>query len=196
LDWDFAANRNYRCISHRTSGGLGKEGGGKNGEAFQHALFSELAATEPSEDVPANLDTGVGLQNGMDEDDDSSSASVPKRAAMADLFRTEKLHEYEGEAVDLRLVNAIRGSLTEKWNMKLEASVDETTGSRILSIAGDDLGRVADGLHPGDIICTMNGVRVGTPALDTIEKALKILSQEVEVLMEVCSSHVQDDAWG
>ena len=108
--------QNLWWLGQGTSGGLGKEVGGKNDEAFQRAVFSELAAAEPSKDVTANLDTGVGLQNGMDEDNDSSSASVPKRAAMADLFRAEKLNEYE----DLRPVNTIRGSLTKKWNMKLE----------------------------------------------------------------------------
>jgi len=193
LDWDFSKSKAFRCIAHRKSKHTDQNGNGKNGEVFQHALFSHLAA-EPTQDIPANLETGP---QPMEKDDGPLiDATTPTKPTQADLFRSEKLSEYEGDAVDLRLVNIIRGSLTEKWNLTMDASLDKTSGSRLLTIAGEDPSEVADGLYSGDVVCTMNGIRVGSPSLDSIEKALNILRQEVEVLMEVCSGPSQDDAWG
>jgi len=177
LDWDFKKNRRYRCIPHRES-----NDGKSIADTFQHALFSPLAA-EPTKDVPANLDVGTDLQ--MPEEDKALSSQ-------AETFRNEKLNEYQGEPVDFRLVSLTRGSIAERWNLKLNAAIDQSTGCRLLSVAGEGAHLEAD-LHQGDIICTINGMTVGSPALDTIEKVLKILSQEVDLLMEVCSG--VDDVW-
>ena len=194
LDWDFAVNRQFYCLSHRGAGTTASPGDGPNGEGFQHDLFSLLGAVPSSSNLPTNSD-GDGDEDPPKED--SALDNIPAAAAARiDHFRTEKISEYEGDPADSRLVNAIRESPKHKWNLTLEASINPISGTRILSVAKSDAS-VVDGLCPGDVICTMNGVRVGTSALDTVESAIRILSQEVEVLMEVCDGPGQvDDAWG
>lgn len=42
-----------------------------------------------------------------------------------------------------------------------------------------------DEIHDGDMVVSINGVQVGSNELDSLEKVLSYLSQEVDALIEV-----------
>lgn len=201
LDWDFSKNKKYRCLTHRSSSSP-KHNGHKAPEkqsenSFQHALFAQFGAEPADQDedngAPVNMETN-DTHLLQEEDEYLAAHNEKKRPKEVDYFRTEKLSEYT-DGVDVRLVNVIRNSPEDKWRLTLEASVDDKSGARYLTVqeANDD----HDGLFSGDVVCSMNGEKVGSVSLDTIEKCLKILSQEVDVLMEVCTGAIgTDDAWG
>lgn len=186
LDWDFRSNKLFLCLSHRDSGSSNcVDSRDRNpGQGFKHALFS-LSGSSLSKDTPANLVDARDAVNNTGRED--LSAAV----ADASQFKLEKLGSYNGEVVDLRLVRVTRESQKHNWNLTLEASVDPTSGTCLLLVSQIE-SISADGLRCGDLICTLNGTEVGKPALDSIEKVLKVLSEEVEIAMEVCVGPVQD----
>ena len=126
--------------------------------------------------------------------EDTPVEKLPVATIQNDHFQTEKLSSFEDDATDTRLVNVTRESLKHPWNLTLEATISPISGRRILSITPHD-SEIVD-ISPGDIVCTMNGVRVGARSLNTVESVLKVMSQEVELLMEICGGHVDDDVWG
>lgn len=193
LDWDFEESPHFYCLSHRSSGSSACPDKAAHGKMLQHTLFTFMEAAPLKNDQPANFYTPSGGDHSI-IGETSALDNVPSSTIHIDHFRTEKLSVYEGYSSETRLVNAVRNSLQHQWNIALEASVDPLSQTRILSVARQEAGLV-DGLCPGDIICTINGIRVGTSALDTVERVLKILSQEVEVVMEVCDGPSDDDAW-
>ncbi|KAL7579555.1 hypothetical protein ACA910_007926 [Epithemia clementina (nom. ined.)] len=203
LDWDFASDRHFHCIFHRSSGVSRPRVDPTHNERFQHSLFSVLGAAPSS--LSSQNDLAIGSDNitttGNEGDimDEKSAADtlVPAVAASINHLKTAKLSVYEGDTTtNTRLVNAIRESPKHKWNLTLDASINPISGLRVLSVAARNGEGQVDGLCPGDRITTINGVKVGTSALDTVDSVLKILSHEVEVLMEVCDGPgIVDDAW-
>jgi PHD-zinc-finger like domain/PHD-like zinc-binding domain len=191
-DWNFDDNASFRCFLHRQHRnkrmkhqerglGMAAEGG-----IFQHALFSSLAEAD-GDTLPASTS---GLEANIDDSDPSH-----KEQGKGEKEEEQRLHQLtcelgDDEISESRLVRVHRPSLDFEWNVSfLLTSHPTAPGRSYLTVAHSSNDDPYDGLVDGDVVCAMNGIRAGSSSLDSIDKVIKLLRQEVEVLMEVRSKH-------
>jgi Flavin containing amine oxidoreductase/PHD-like zinc-binding domain/PHD-zinc-finger like domain len=190
-DWNFDEGASFRCFLHRQyrhkrmkhlerGSAAAAEGG-----IFQHALFSSLAEAG-SDKLPASTS---GSKTKINDSDPSQNRELGK----GEKEEIQRLHQLTCEFGDddiseSRLVRVQRPSLAFKWNVSfLLTSHPTTPGRSFLTVVHSSNDDPYDGLVDGDAVCAINGTRVGSSSLDSIEKVIKLLRQEVEVLMEVRS---------
>jgi hypothetical protein len=179
---------------------------------FHHALFSQ-GGSSPHIAVPGNLDIDRSDHRALAPDkknlqDDTSSSSESEN----EQEEANHIEEKQGppvntvayvltsdvqsdNAVETTLARLYRGSIGEPWNVefyvtRLDDNDEKDNNSHdgekraLLSVA---MARpdAFDEVRDGDIVIAINGMRVGSPELDSLEKVLSRLSQEVEAMMEV-----------
>lgn len=132
--------------------------------------------------VVDSSDEDSGDSHGM-EDNDGSEAPLPFDIPLA--FNTSLSSKFDGSRRGVvRLVFISRETVHDQWNVDLFATCTEGSAERVLSVAGF-VADLFDQLEEGDIVRAINGIRVGSPDLDTLPKVLKFLNQEVEAMLEV-----------
>jgi hypothetical protein len=179
---------------------------------FHHTLFS-LGTSLPDQnrDTPGKLDmSNAQLLSEMATDSvfvDSSSESEedpePPEHQETESFQDQNLQpqefasssaltsDYEsfGMPLQTHLARLYRSTLEDLWNVDFYVTPvggNRTTKQQhsFLSVA---MARPDpyDELRDGDIVTAINGTKVGSPDLDSLEKVLSRLSKEVDAMVEV-----------
>ena len=84
----------------------------------------------------------------------------------------------------LRLGRISRESIRDKWNVEFYATCIDNSNDRILTIAST-IPDPFDQFEEGDVVKSVNGMRIGSSNLDTLQKFYVFINQQVEVLLEV-----------
>jgi hypothetical protein len=131
----------------------------------------------------------------------------PNPVTFEDKVRTGKLtctsaQEYSGEhrnrtpdwAAATRLVRLQRPSTEAYWNLELQvAPVNAATGESLLLVeSGRADDPACDSLERARVR-SINGHMIGSHELDTVQKVVKRLAQEVDVLLELEWSDGEED---
>jgi len=207
LDWNFdKAGPKFRCISHRERPSLraradGHSNNSKTKPAFHHTLFS-AGASERTADRPSNYDVVGSLHPLETTDSESADSSEDDDAEETDqkttkaasptkvtsdiplaFFRFSKKQDGIRRST-VRLVRLFRETVSHRWNVDFFASKSGGSSYRVLTVASS-VPDPFDELLEGDVVLSINGVRIGSPALDSLSKVFAFLSREVEVMVEV-----------
>ena len=92
-----------------------------------------------------------------------------------------------------RLVGMERGSIFAPWNLSLSISKEKLRDLRYIAFASDYHSSTGDTISRGEILVAINGNKVGSPLLHTMEDVLTLLRQEVELLVEIQSALPDSD---
>jgi PHD-like zinc-binding domain len=95
-----------------------------------------------------------------------------------------KGYKFNGSRYTLRLGRLSRKSVHDRWNVEFYATCIDNTSARVLTIATTDPDPF-DQFEEGDIIKSVNGIRIGSKDMDTLKKFFMFINQQVEVLVEV-----------
>jgi hypothetical protein len=163
--------------SFRADGLLGNLGSLTQVEVH-HRL--EASVNPPSQDV-AVVETSEDELDGLPLPDYPLPSRDPKALTIdIPLAPVDKKYRANGRRYVARLGRIARETVHDRWNVDFFAT-HEDSSARILTIAST----VPDLLEVGDIVRSVNGIRIGSSELDTLQKFLTFLSQEVEVFLEV-----------
>jgi hypothetical protein len=200
--WNFEKRgKLFRCEIHRnraseTKAGKAESNGPSNGNAsglLQHNLLAQFGATprESRVDVPSNLDMGGTMAPGFSAETDMKGAH--ETSDTDESFLGEDGLGIEVMDVPLsydvsdskRLVRVQRSSRNELWNISFKV-LPMNNSSSVLAVAAatkdqDDL----LSLQVGDIVVSINGMRIGSEELKCLRDVLFRLKQEVDLMMEV-----------
>lgn len=149
----------------------GTTGGNAGSGNFLHALF-EKGGEEPTPDPVGSLSAAFA----------DETASRPDQKVYPDISNLASGLEAVG-VTESRLVRVTRRSINDYWDIEfmLKPHGDHCVLSIISAPPGDPFFQ----LKEGDIVNTINGQRVGSGELDSLEKIVARLAQEVDVMMEV-----------
>jgi hypothetical protein len=171
--WRFEREgKEFYCPDHRDEEQKGQANTRTNG-FFQHSLFAMPSG--PSVDVPGNLDMG-------EDGTRPSPFESPSKAVEPELELVTGNVEAEGPVEQL-LVRVQRPSLGDRWNLELTGVLLE--GKHYLAVAFAPECDPYDKLMEGDLIVAINGERLGSKELQTIDSVVSRLGQEVDVLFQV-----------
>jgi len=198
LDWKFEKQRSkFSCLSHRKkrrqtdeAGPRLEDNGALSNGMFHHALFSLSAADNGTStpNVAANLDIGGAtpfeesdsLYFSSDSDDESK-VDEGKTFIVGPLTSlVEANQEYES-----CFVRVHRQSVDDRWKIELQATRQPKDGSSSLSVASCMSPNPFDGLQEGDVIKAINGSRVGSDDLVSLDDVLQQLDGEIDLILEV-----------
>ena len=84
----------------------------------------------------------------------------------------------------LRLGRISRNSIRDRWNVEFYATCIDNSNDRILTVAST-IPDPFDQFNEGDVVKSVNGIRIGSANLDTLQKFYVFINQQVEVLLEV-----------
>jgi hypothetical protein len=84
----------------------------------------------------------------------------------------------------LRLGRISRESIRDRWNVEFYATCLDNSNDRVLTVAST-IPDPFDQFEEGDVVKSVNGLRVGSKHLDTLQKFYVFINQQVEVLLEV-----------
>jgi hypothetical protein len=190
-DWNFDEGAAFRCFVHsqhrqkRLKHQGSDSGATAEGGMFQHALFSSIV--EAGSEKPSAENSGSTTSI----DDSAPRGMGQEKWKKKEEQRLDTLTcEFGDDDIsDSRLVRVYRPSLASKWNVSfLLKSHPTTPGRSFLCAVNSSNDDPYDGPVDGDAVCAINGTRVGSSSLDSIDKVIKLLRQEVEVLMQVRSA--------
>jgi hypothetical protein len=105
-----------------------------------------------------------------------------------------KNYNFNGSRYTLRLGRLSRTSIQDRWNVEFFATCLDNTPARILTIA-TTVPDPFDQFEEGDIIKSVNGIRIGSEQMDTLKKFFVFLNQEIEVLVEVRRQRGSTSVW-
>jgi hypothetical protein len=150
------------------------------------SIHADASHRLKASEIPPTKDVAV-VESSEDELDvlPLSDYPLPSRDPKAltidiPLALVDKKYRTSGHRYVARLGRIARETVHDRWNVDFFATQEESS-ARILTIAST----AVDLLEVGDIVRSANGVRIGSSELDTLQKFLTFLSQEVEVLVEV-----------
>ena len=206
LNWNFDWKPRFRCPVHRQKRpGLAvkhEETHASSSDAphdlFQHALFSH-ESVDMNESTPANH--GVGAQSmSVDHvvvDEEASFTDEASEFSKEESFSSDPirrpLSSMKGLLNDSRLVLVQRNSLHDHWNISFSLTKDKQRNLQYLSFAKDYEGDGVDVIDEGSVLVAINGTKVGTSSLKTLEDVLVMLKQENELMVEVQGSLPRPD---
>ena len=203
LNWNFEKSLHFKCPLHRQTRPLvvpkNEDSVSLNPIAshglFQHALFTqETGAAQDS--GPANQDVGApDLDMPKSNDDDSLSEFGSEMSQeTSDLNPIqEPLSNMQKLLNHSRFVGMERGSISAPWNLSLSISKEKLRDLRYIAFASDYHSSTGDTISRGEILVAINGNKVGSPLLHTMEDVLTLLRQEVELLVEIQSALPDSD---
>jgi len=93
----------------------------------------------------------------------------------------EQTNRTNGRRSIVRLGFISRETVHDRWNVDFFATQAADSSTRVLTIASTE----TDLLDEGDMVRSVNGIQIGSSQLDTLQKLLTFLSQEIEVFLEV-----------
>ena len=174
--WDFGAlGKEFLCENHRDKASLGTADG-----SFQHDLFARSNGEfHEDESVQSNLRKSGSRRSEFGKSDDAEI-----NVESLDTVRLAVCEE-ECHFSSTRLVRMTRASSDSCWNMGLGVRKRPDSDAYLLSITRSKSDHPYDDVVHGDMIKSINGRVVGSPELDTLERVLSFLKQEVDVLMQV-----------
>lgn len=205
LDWNFdKLGPKFRCNLHRENSLPAQAESQLNDNepkpAFHHALFS-VGASERTTDKPSNYDVHTAIhpfemtesESADTSDEDFEKSDQKTKAVIAAevssdiplaLFWFNKKPDGMRQTT-VRLVRLFRETVSHRWNVDFYASKSGgTTHHRVLTVASS-VPDPFDELVEGDVVLSINGHRIGSPALGSLSKVFAFLGQEVEVMVEV-----------
>lgn len=95
----------------------------------------------------------------------------------------------------LRLGRISRKSIRDRWNVEFYATCIDNSNDRILTVAST-IPDPFDQFNEGDVVKSVNGIRIGSANLDTLQKFYVFINQQVEVLLEVRRIRDSSSPWG
>lgn len=207
--WKFEDDgKEFYCEAHRPSGaGTGPKRPHPNQlgskDNFQHTLFASLSG-EDSQDggsaplVFSNPDvqtkaTPPGTKDPNDDAEDDRAAFSTIGQLTSDLD-AEYRNAFLSDSTT-RLVRLTRESLRHRWDVELMTqplASSPSSGSKkkkndrsLLIVSKAHADDPFDPTVKDAVVISINGSRVGSSDLDTIDKVISQLGQEVDVMMEV-----------
>lgn len=185
---------------------------GRNIPGFlQHNLLAQFGATprESRVELPSNLDMGGTVAPGgvpanakevLDEtflgehDAESTAEEVLDESDLSDESYFGENDSWievmdaslsSGISGPIRLVRIERSSRNELWNISFQ--VLQEKGSSFLSVAASSKANQDNiaSLQVGDIIISINGIKIGSRKLNCLRRVLSKLKEEVGLMMEV-----------
>jgi PHD-like zinc-binding domain/PHD-zinc-finger like domain len=208
LGWNFDKQEpTFRCLEHRegVSSSVVTLSANDVNHNLQHSLFA-AGAHDKNRDEPRSLGTDVSrplakarvsvvvVDSSDDDSDDlqdsdskdetgtSEAVALPASIPLALPSMKNKLNGTRQGIV--RLVRITRETVHDRWNVDLYATCSEGSAARVLTVASS-VPDPYDQLEAGDIVTAFNGIRVGSPELDSLQKAFAFLSREIETMLEV-----------
>ncbi|GKY98191.1 hypothetical protein MPSEU_000776900 [Mayamaea pseudoterrestris] len=152
-----------------------------NDGTFQHDLLTRVPVGSMSVD-----------DKEMNETDEQISgtgklATVPNGTTLstirsARLTRNGLDDEY---STSTRLVRITRSSKENMWNLELQIDRLGEIDKHLLLVAQSKADQPYDGPVVGDVIRSINGWEIGSAKLDTLEKVLHILNDQIDIVMQV-----------
>jgi PHD-like zinc-binding domain len=136
---------------------------------------NDVAVIESSEDESDNMQ----LSDIPSENQDPASLPIDIPLALID-----RNYKTNGRRFVARLGRIARETVSDRWNVDFFATSTEDSSARVLTIAST-IPDPFDVFEQGDIIRSINGIRVGSDGMDTLQKFFTFLSQEIEVMLEV-----------
>jgi hypothetical protein len=205
LGWNFGKQGlTFRCLDNwdgACSSAIPSNADDMN-NSVQHGLFS-AGPCDRNLDAPRILSMGASRTPTKtdvvivvdDSEDDSEvvqeaditdrtkeTATLPANVPLALTSSSSKLEDNRRGIVMLGRLS--RKTVHERWNIDLYATCAKGSASRVLTVASS-ASDPFDQLEEGDIIRAINGIIVGSPELDSLQKVFAFLSCEIEVMMEV-----------
>jgi hypothetical protein len=175
LDWDFDTMGPFCCPMHRNQGKIDNEPICRTSMQLLHPTPSHVedsnSHTIPSE--PCN--TLEKITSCLDDDE----------------LDLTKAREYElsfqgrpNEMTESRLIRVTRQSLKDLWNLQLTIDL-MLTGKYQILVSSCNSSNPLNGLHDGDIIKAINGIKVGNPQMNSMNKVFATLSRQTDIMFEV-----------
>lgn len=161
----------FLCQNHR--------GGGSHFSKGEAIINTDDLAHRPSRCGSRGLEAAESSENDSDdyitENEETIEFSLPIAIPLA------KCNSRRGI---LRLSRLVRETVRDRWNVDLYATGTARSASRKLKIASS-APDPHDQLEDGDVVQAINGIKIGSPDLDSLQKVFALLSQEVEAMLEV-----------
>ena len=87
---------------------------------------------------------------------------------------------------ETHIVRLFRSCTDDRWNVEFFVTKLDGGGDKaVLSVASNDPDPFDDILQTGDVVISINGMEIGSPLMDTLQKVITRLSQEVDAMMEI-----------
>lgn len=204
LGWNFdKLGPTFRCLDHRESPSstLVTSNASNANHSLRHGLFSPGRPHEKL-DTPRSHDTdpsgpskttGVVIIDSSDDDsedpqeidDKEKTQDTSTLPADIPLALTSWNSKLDGNRRGImRLGRISRETVHDRWNVDLYATCIEGSAERVLTVASS-IADPFDQLEEGDVVKAINGTRVGSPELDSLQKVFAFLSQEIDAMLEV-----------
>jgi hypothetical protein len=143
----------------------------------------------------------VPIDSSDDELDPQASPDVPSTkndmvAFSINIPLTSNFKGYKsnGGRSILRLGRISRDSIRDRWNVEFYATCLDNSNARTLTVAST-IPDPYDQFEEGDVVKSVNGMRIGSAHLDTLQKFYMFINQQVEVLLEVYRIHDSSSPW-
>ena len=117
-------------------------------------------------------------------DDHCSKKDVIAYSIDVPLTSNFKGNNLNGSRSIVRLGRISRNSVRDRWNVEFYATCLKNSSDRILTVAST-IPDPFDQFEEGDVVKSVNGMRIGSINFDTLQKFYMFINQQVEVLLEV-----------
>lgn len=195
LSWNFdKQGATFCCLEHRED--LSKSSAATTKQSFSvsapdkkidapRSVGTDASRPLPTADViviDSSDDESLGLQNADIKEAAKEASTLPATIPLAHICFNGKLDG--NRRGNVRLVRISRKSVHDRWDVDFYATCEADSVTRVLTVAsaGPD---PFDQLEEGDTVRAINGINVGSPELDSLQKVFAFLSREIEVMMEV-----------
>lgn len=183
-----------------------------DGGGFQHALFSMGGGPTKSSttSMPSNSEVGGLLQKNDSREevyisDDSSDSEFtfhsddgkfnPKRGDVSLAVPSEESFQ-DNVHLETKRVRVERTTVQDPWTISLVAIKEQNSDKHLLKVDSSKPGTSSTSttlsLESGDIIKSINGLKIGMEQLGTLKKVLAQLEKQVFLLVEVIREKVPD----
>jgi hypothetical protein len=190
LGWNFEESTTFLCPNHNDAD--------LSVDALVRSDVLESKSENNGDDIPnptksAEIDGGnvVAIDSSDDELEIQASRNVPltKQGSMPfpiTIPLAPPMINSKGmcNRSVLRLGRISRESTRDRWNVEFYATCVDNSSARILTIATARHDPI-DHFEEGDIVKSVNGIRVGSMNMDTLQKFFSYINHQVEVLLEV-----------
>lgn len=153
----------------------------------------DVMASKPDEEAVDKVGGGniVAIDSSDDELEQQTDHDIPSpnkdliafSIAIPLTFNFRGYKSSGGRSI-LRLGRIARDSIRDKWNVEFYATCIDNSNDRILTVAST-IPDPFDKFEEGDVVKSVNGMRIGSSNLDTLQKFYVFINQQVEVLLEV-----------
>jgi hypothetical protein len=203
--WKFEEDgKEFYCDLHRpddSAPSLRQAKGSTQESTFQHDLF---ASSSPSQGMDASRDnadprwspgqTAAFSDDGPDPETLEEMVRAGKLTCASAGDDGDDLRTKPGGTPGARLVRLRRPSTGERWNLELRAApVGASGGESVLLVESGRADDPAIDSVEGRAVRSINGHRIGSRELDTVQKVVRRLAQEVDVLMELDCGDGEED---